>query len=93
MEQDDITEIDDADIPVLTDAVRRRPQGGLSSEQLDELCDELAAETWVLLDRLIAEALADIEEQLRLSINDRLGDELPALIEKTLREKLGSTHD
>lgn len=79
---------DDTDIPILTDAVRRRTQGELSREQIDELCDGLAAATWVMLDRLIAEAMADIEEQLRLNINDRLGDELPALIEKTLREKL-----
>jgi len=80
---------EDDEIPVLTEAVRRRVGGTLSDEQLNELCDSLAAETWVLLDSLIAESLRDIEEQLRVRINDRLGDELPRLIEKALHEKLG----
>ena len=78
----------DEDIPVLTEAVRRRGKD-LTSEQIDEICDSLAAEAWVMLDGLIAESLRDIEEELRIKINDRLGDELPQLIEKTLHEKLG----
>ena len=79
---------EDDDIPVLTEAVRRRGKD-LSREQIDEICDSLAAEAWVMLDGLIAESLRDIEEELRIKINDRLGDELPQLIEKTLHEKLG----
>ncbi len=77
------------DIPVLTEAVRRKAGQELSRDQIDALCDSLAAEAWVLLDGLIADSLRDMEEQLRVSINDRLGDELPKLIEKTLHEKLG----
>lgn len=79
----------DEEIPVLTEAVRRKPGREISGEQIDELCDSLAAEAWVLLDGLIAESLRDFEDKLRVSINDRLGDELPQLIEKTIHEKLG----
>lgn len=81
----------DEEIPVLTQAIRRKAGGELSSEQIDAICDSLAAEAWVLLDGLIAESLQEIEEKLRVSINDRLGDELPKLIEKTLHEKLGNS--
>lgn len=79
----------DEEIPVLTEVVRRKSGNELSGAQLDELCDSLAAETWVLLDNLIAESLRDVEDTLRVRINDRLGDELPKLIEKTLNEKFG----
>ncbi|MEE4184647.1 MAG: hypothetical protein V2J12_02635 [Gammaproteobacteria bacterium] len=81
--------VQDDDIPVLTDAVSRRARSALSNEEVDELCDGIAAETWVLVDGLVSDALRDIEEQLRVRINDQLGDQLPALIEKTVREKLG----
>ena len=81
---------DDDDIPILTDAVARKAQGKLTSEQIDDLCDSLSAEAWVLIDKLLAEALQEAEETLRVQINDRLNDEFPALVEKTLREKLGN---
>jgi hypothetical protein len=83
----------DDEIPVLRNAVARKPQGTLSAEQVDELCDSLSAETWVLIDKLLAEALRETEEALRFKINDRLNDELPALIEKALREKLSAEQD
>ncbi len=83
----------DDEIPVLRNAVARKPPGTLSAEQVDELCDSLSAETWVLIDKLLAEALRETEEALRFKINDRLNDELPALIEKALREKLGAEQD
>ena len=81
---------DDDDIPVLRDVVARKPQVTLSQEEIDELCDSLSAEAWVLIDKLLAEALREAEESLRIRINDRLSDDLPALIEKTLRERLGA---
>ena len=84
--------VHDDEIPILTDAVSRRSRGQLSGDQVDELCDGIAAETWVLVDSLISDALRDIEDQLRVKINDQLGDHLPALIEKTVREKLGYTN-
>jgi len=84
---------DDEDIPVLREAVARKPQATLSQEEIDELCDSLSAEAWVLIDKLLAEALREAEESLRFRINDRLSDDLPALIEKTLRERLGAAPD
>jgi hypothetical protein len=79
---------DDNDIPVLREVVARKPQPSLSQEQIDELCDCISAEAWVLIDKLIAEALREAEETIRFRINDRLSDDLPALIEKSLRERL-----
>ena len=32
----------------------------------------------------------DIEDQIRVRINDRLNEELPALVEQAVREKLGN---
>ena len=81
---------DDKDIPVLRDAVARKQATRLSPDQIDEVIDSLSAAAWVLIDKLLAEALRDAEETLRLQINDRLSDEFPALVEKTLREKLGT---
>lgn len=78
----------DDDIPVLREAVARKPQPSLSQVQVDELCDSISAEAWVLIDKLIAEALREAEESIRFRINDRLSDDLPALIEKSLRERL-----
>ena len=80
----------DDDIPVLRDAVAHKVPTGVDAAQIDELCDSLNAETWVLIDKLITETLQEAEETLRLKINDRLSDELPTLIEKTVREKLGN---
>ena len=79
---------DDDDIPVLREAIARKPQTVLNQEQIDELCDGISAEAWVLIDKLIAEALREAEETIRFRINDRLSDDLPALIEKSLRERL-----
>ena len=84
---------DDEDIPVLREAVARKPQATLSQDEIDELCDSLSAEAWVLIDKLLAEALREAEESLRFRINDRLSDDLPGLIEKTLRERLGAAPD
>jgi hypothetical protein len=81
---------DDDDIPVLREVVARKPQVTLSQEEIDQLCDSISADAWVLIDKLLAEALREAEESLRFKINDRLSDDLPALIEKTLRERLGA---
>jgi hypothetical protein len=84
---------DDDDIPVLREVVARKPQVTLSQEEIDQLCDSISADAWVLIDKLLAEALREAEESLRFKINDRLSDDLPALIEKTLRERLGAAPD
>ena len=83
----------DDDIPVLRDAVSRRARAALPREQLDELCDSLSAQVWVLLDRLMAEALQEAEENLRVRLNDRLNQELPGLIETAVRDKLAQSDD
>ncbi|MGI9290014.1 MAG: hypothetical protein ACR2QG_01910, partial [Gammaproteobacteria bacterium] len=73
----------DDDIPVLREAVARNPQPTLGQQEIDELCDSISADAWVLIDKLIAEALREAEESIRFRINDRLSDDLPALIEKS----------
>ena len=82
----------DDDIPVLRDAVARRPRGNLNQEQVDEICDNISATAAILIDKLVAEALREVledaEQELRARLDERLKDELPALVEKTLREKL-----
>ena len=84
---------DDDDIPVLRDAVTRRASSKLSPEQIDDVCDRLSAEAWVLLDKMLAEALREAEENIRIMMNDRLSAEFPALIEKTIQEALGKARD
>ncbi|MDP6437521.1 MAG: hypothetical protein QF790_07690 [Gammaproteobacteria bacterium] len=83
----------DDEIPVLRDAVARKPRPGLNAEQIDDLCDSLNAKAWVLIDKLVGDALQEVEDALRLKINDRLSEELPELIEDTVREKLGLAPD
>ena len=80
----------DDDIPVLRDAVARKPRGNLNQDQIDEICDSISAEAWVLIDKLVAEALREAEEELRIRLNERLKDEFPALVENALRDKLQS---
>jgi hypothetical protein len=80
-------------IPVLRDAVARRPAPHLSNEQIDEICDSISAQAWVLIDKLLVEALREAEETLRIKIKDRLSEDFPALIEKALQEKLGKPAD
>ncbi|MCP4002033.1 MAG: hypothetical protein GY727_14075 [Gammaproteobacteria bacterium] len=81
------------EIPVLRNAVARKVEETLSQEQVDELCDSLNAETSALIDELLVEALQKTEEALRFKINDRLSNELPVLIEKTLRKKFTPNSD
>lgn len=81
----------DDDIPVLRDAVARKQQHQLSPEKIDAICASINAAASELVDKLLAEAMREAESMLRLQINDRLNDELPALIERTLQEKLGKS--
>ena len=79
----------DDDIPVLRDAVIRRQSARLSPAQIDALCDSINASSRALVDSLLAEGLRECEAILRAQINDRLSDELPALIERAMRDNLG----
>ncbi len=82
----------DDDIPVLSNVVARK-SAQLTPEQIDEICDSLNAAAWVLIDKTLSEALRDAEETLRVQINDRLSDEFPELVARTLREKLNVRSD
>ena len=79
----------DDDIPVLRDAVIRRQSARLTPAQVDDLCDSINVAARSLVDSLLAEGLRECEAILRAQINDRLSDELPALIEKAVQDKLG----
>ena len=81
----------DDDIPVLRDAVIRKHSPQLSPEEIDDICAGINAATTELIDKLLAEAVREAENTLRLQINERLNDELPALIEKALQEKLSKS--
>ena len=78
----------DDDIPILRDAVIRKHSPQLSPGEIDEICAGINAAAAELIDKLLAEAVREAENTLRLQISDRLNDELPTLIEKTLQEKL-----
>lgn len=80
----------DDDIPVLRDAVARKPRGRLNQEQIDEICAGISADAQALIDNLVAEALREAETELRARLNERLQDEIPALVEKALRDTLQS---
>ncbi len=80
----------DDDIPVLRDAVARKPRGRLNEDQVDEICDSLSDAARDLVDKLVAEALREAEAEIRERLNERLQDELPALVEKALRDKLNN---
>ena len=84
---------DDDDIPVLRDAVARRQPLKLSPEEIDELCADINAAAAELIDKLLAEAMREAEYTLRQQVNERLTDELPMLIEKTLQDKLSESSD
>ena len=84
---------DDDDIPVLRDAVARRQPLKLSPEEIDELCADINDAAAELIDKLLAEAMREAEYTLRQQVNERLKDELPTLIEKTLQDKLSESSD
>jgi hypothetical protein len=81
------------DIPVLREAVgrRRADKPALDAEQLENLRAQLSADMRTLVDELLAEALNDAQENLRLIVNEKLGDELPDLIDQVLRARLGDS--
>ena len=78
----------DDDIPVLRDAVARKPARGLEPAQIDELCEELSAGAQALVEHLVEQALQENMQILRTRLKNELSSELPALIEKTVSEKL-----
>jgi len=77
----------DDDIPILRDVVARKPPQGPTLEQVDKLFDSVSAAAAALIEKLVAEALHEMEESLRIEITTRLNAELPELIQKALHEK------
>ena len=78
----------DDDIPVLRDAIHRKQDGALSQEDIDAICTEINEAATELVDKLLAEALLEAENTLRSQIDERVSDELPALVEKILLARL-----
>jgi hypothetical protein len=77
------------DIPVLRDPVSKKSGLELDPELIENLRARLSADMRTLVDEVLAEALADAQENLRLIVNDRLSEELPDLIEQALKARLG----
>ena len=86
-----------SDIPVLRETVTRiRDEQGeidaskiIDPEQLENLRAQLSADVRTLVDELLKECLTDAAANLRLSINEQLGETLPDLIDQALQARLG----
>lgn len=83
-----------ADIPVLTDAVDHEAASGAYPSQIDTLIAELqthlAASAYGLAERLIKEALAEMEAGVYERVTAQLREELPELVDVVLRRHLGT---
>jgi len=78
---------DPGDLPTLMDA-ESPPVPRITAEEIDAVQAELTAMTRDLADRLLDHAMRDMEAALVEQVSNRLREELPALIEKVLREHL-----
>jgi uncharacterized protein (DUF2267 family) len=80
------------DLPVLTDIVDEQASVSHSDKNYDallaELQTELAASTMNLAERLLHGAFREIEGALYEQVSNRLRQELPELIDRTLRDHL-----
>jgi len=85
------------DIPVLTDAVDEDDASGAYPSQADTLIAEvqthLAASAFALTDRLLKEALAEMEASVYERVTAQLRQELPELIDAVLRRHLDNDAD
>ena len=79
-------------LPVLTDIVDEQASVSHSEKNYDtlvaELQTELAAATMNLAERLLHGAFREIEAALFEQVSNRLRQELPELIDRTLRDHL-----
>jgi len=82
------------DIPILRETVsgEKPDEPAIDQEQLDNLRAQLSADVRTLVDELLTDSLNDAAANLKLIINDRLGDELPELIDRALQAKLRTTN-
>lgn len=82
-------------IPVLTDIVAGPGTSGpagtvvLTDEELQELQDRIAGEGYALMERLLHEALREMEANLFADVIGRLRAELPSLVDDVIHEQLG----
>jgi hypothetical protein len=84
---------DEDDIPVLRNVVARQPLITLTPEQLDEVCDNVKTQARELVYQILEDGLREAEESLYQNISDRLNNELPALIDSVLRNRLDRDTD
>lgn len=83
-------------IPTLTEAVSRVPPGDREVERenlIAELQTELAASTFALTERLLNNALTEMEAALYEQVSKRLRQELPELVDGVLRRHLQTGKD
>jgi hypothetical protein len=82
-------------IPVLTEIVAipgeaaPAPTVTLTAEELQELQDRIAGEGYALMERLLHEALREMEANLFADVIGRLRAELPSLVDDVIHEQLG----
>lgn len=78
----------DQDIPVLTDVVDKAVlvDGAYSSDDIAGLEEEISRESLRLAEQLLHEVAREMEVVLFDRVLSRMREELPALIEKILRE-------
>jgi hypothetical protein len=85
----------EVNIPVLTDVIRSAaslPAAELET-MLAEVQTKLAARTFQLADELLRSAFAEMEATLFERISSRLRQQLPELIDATLREHFDTRND
>jgi hypothetical protein len=85
----------EVNIPVLTDVIRSAaslPPAELET-MLAEVQTKLAARTFQLADELLRSAFAELEATLFERISGRLRQQLPELIDATLREHFDTRND
>jgi uncharacterized protein (DUF2267 family) len=82
-------------IPVLTDVIggAAPPPAGELESLLAEVQTKLASRTFSLADELLRSAFAEMEATLLKQISAKLREQLPELIDATLREHFDTRND
>jgi hypothetical protein len=83
-------------IPVLTEIIKRNKLGQSPSETellIAELQTRLASDTFALTERLLRDALTQMQAALYEQMTARLRRELPDLIDRVLREQLAKDNN
>jgi hypothetical protein len=83
----------DGNVPVLTDIIRGTPFSVNRDELVAELQTALAARAFSLTDEILRASFAEMEATLFERISTRLRQELPEIIDATLREHIDTMDD